>query len=503
MTSPLANLPGVELVQAGQWDLSTGRVTFTRADLAAAVAALDCPAVRRPVLKLGHVDPRFDGEPAVGFVANMCLADGGHTVVGDYVGMPGWLGDVLASAFPDRSIEGCFDFKCQVGHTHPFVITAVALLGVSAPGVGTLESLQDVARLYGVEAAAGESGARVTVTVHASKEDVMPNPRPAEVAAGVSVEDVRRAYYDNAPQQTWICEIQLDPLQLIVMDDNSGGYARVPITVDGDAFQFEQPIPVTVQYVDVPQDQAVAASRIVYASRDESRPAAAVTGSFHDLGIHTAEQLQQRREQEPEPNLATAKDAIKRVAAASGLEPPETPPAEPVDNPTPPTEGAPMALDEGLRERLGLAEDADEEAILTALDEALNPPTPQAEQEPATVAAGAPRLPEGVTTIDETTLAELRAAADDGRAAREQQRTEERDRTIAAAIDAGKIPPARREHWEKAWSADAEGAKQTLASLEPGLVPLADKGTPGGENDLANLDTEFDSLFPPHARVEG
>src|SRR4051812_19712565 len=133
MTSPLANLPGVELVQAGQWDLSTGRVTFTRADLAAAVAALDCPAVRRPVLKLGHVDPRFDGEPAVGFVANMCLADGGHTVVGDYVGMPGWLGDILASAFPDRSIEGCFDFKCQVGHTHPFVITAVALLGVSAP----------------------------------------------------------------------------------------------------------------------------------------------------------------------------------------------------------------------------------------------------------------------------------------------------------------------------------------------------------------------------------
>lgn len=490
MTSPLAHLPGVELVQAGQWDLSSGRVTFTRADLAAAVAALDCPAVRRPILKLGHIDPRFDGEPAVGWVANMCLADSGNTIVGDYVGMPGWLGDILASAFPDRSIEGCFDFKCQVGHTHPFVITAVALLGVSAPGVGTLESLQDVARLYGVEAAASESGEHVTVTVRASKEDVMPNPRPAQVAAGVSVEDVRRAYYDHAPMQTWITEIQLDPLQLIVMDDDTGGHARVPITVDGDSFTFGAPIPVMVEYVDVPGEPVLTASRIVYASRDESRPAPPVEVKLTEQGVK---------------DVAAA---MRRVAAASGLEPaPQTPPAEPEDNPNPPTEGAHMALDEGLRQRLGLADDADEQAILTALDEALTPkqdtPAPQPEGEPATVAAGAPRLPEGVTTIDETTLAELRAAAADGRAAREQQRTEERDRTIAAAIDAGKIPPARREHWEKAWAADPEGAKQTLASLEPGLVPLADKGTPGGESDLTSLDTEFDSLFPPHARLEG
>ena len=72
MTSPLATIPSVELVQAGQWDLGTGRVTFTRNDLAAAVAALDCPAVHRPVLKLGHDEPmpnggvRWDGEPAVG-----------------------------------------------------------------------------------------------------------------------------------------------------------------------------------------------------------------------------------------------------------------------------------------------------------------------------------------------------------------------------------------------------------------------------------------------------
>lgn len=496
MTSPLANVPGVELVQAGQWNLSTGPVTFTRGDLAAAVAALDCPSIRRPVLKLGHVDPRFDGEPAVGFVANMQLAEGGSTIVGDYVGMPGWLGDILASAFPDRSIEGCFDFKCQIGHTHPFVISAVALLGVSAPGVGTLESLQDVARLYGINAATSTGeGVRVSVPVHASKEAPVPNPKPAEVAAGVSVEDVRRAYYDNAPQQTWITEIQLDPLQLIVMDDDTGGHARVPIEVNGDAFRFGTPVPVTVQYVDAPQtDEMVAASRLVYASRAESRPAPVVEVKLTEQGTN---------------DVAAA---MRRVAAASGLEPaseatPQTPPAEPEDNPTPPNEGAhEMALDEGLRQRLGLAEDADEATILTALDEKLNPEPadeqPAAEQpaEPELVAASGPKVPNGVVMMDETELAELRAAASDGRAAREQQRTEARDRALDDAVKAGKFAPARRDHWARLYDADPEGTKQTLASLEAGLVPLADKGTPGGDAEIDQFDAEVAALYPDHMK---
>src|SRR5690349_3336204 len=110
-------------MQTGTWAAMTGVHTFTTDDLFAAVGALDCPAVRRPILKLGHVDPRFDGEPAVGWIDNLTVTDGGMTLLGDYVGMPGWLGDVIASAYPDRSIEGCWGFVCQIGHTHPFVLT--------------------------------------------------------------------------------------------------------------------------------------------------------------------------------------------------------------------------------------------------------------------------------------------------------------------------------------------------------------------------------------------
>jgi hypothetical protein len=72
--------------------------------------------------------------------------------------VPEWLGEVMASAYPNRSIEGYRDYQCQQGHTHPFAITGLALLGVTPPGVGTLSSLEDIAALYDVAAAQGPGG---------------------------------------------------------------------------------------------------------------------------------------------------------------------------------------------------------------------------------------------------------------------------------------------------------------------------------------------------------
>ena len=185
---PLSRLGQVELMHTGTWSASTGVHTFTTGDLANAVTALDCPAVHRPTLKLGHTDPRFDGEPAVGYIDNLGLLDDGHTLVGDYVGMPGWLGPIIASAYPQRSIEGQWSYRCALGHTHDFVLTAVALLGVSHPAIGTLQSLQDVAQLYGVDVAA-TTGADATPFVIMMEGTLM--PQPLSVTATVSTEDVR------------------------------------------------------------------------------------------------------------------------------------------------------------------------------------------------------------------------------------------------------------------------------------------------------------------------
>jgi hypothetical protein len=488
---PLATIPNVELMHTGTWAISTGTVTFTRDDLANAVAALDCPAVRRPVLKLGHDEPdpvrgmRWDGEPAVGYIANMAVAENGRTLVGDYAGMPAWLGDVIASAYPDRSIEGQFDHVCQMGHTHPFVVTAVALLGVTAPGIGSLQSLQDVAALYGVAAAARPPGDMVAVTVHASREDIVPNPRAPQVAAGVTTEDVRRAFYSSdfgRSWDIWIECIELDPMQIIAVDDATGGRSRVPIEIgDGDgetAVSFGDPVPVVIRYEDAP---AVAASAhgpqfIRYGSRAESRPG-------------------------PAPQASPAAPVDAPTPSGPAVAAPESPPVEPAAGPTPPTEGATMALDEGLRERLGLDAGADDEAILAAVEDLMDKataPPPEPTPQPEPVAAS---LPPGTVAVDEAVLADLREKAEQGVAARARQLTEDRDHAIEEAIKAGKTLPARRDHWKQAWAADPEGTRQALASLPAGLVPLEDVGEPGGEPSAAADDgSEFDPIFSRKAR---
>lgn len=155
----LKTVAAVELSAIGQWRAGTGTTTFTENDFRDAVGALTCPAVRRPVLKLGHDEPdsagiRWDGEPTVGWVDNMAYQEDTGKIVGDYVGMPAWLADILTSAYPDRSIEIARPYLCAVGHLHPAVITAVALLGVMPPAVGVIKSLQDVAAIYGVTTAA-------------------------------------------------------------------------------------------------------------------------------------------------------------------------------------------------------------------------------------------------------------------------------------------------------------------------------------------------------------
>ncbi|MGO4944767.1 hypothetical protein ACTQ4F_08845, partial [Streptococcus alactolyticus] len=72
----------------------------------------------------------------------------------------------------------------------------------------------------------------------------------------------------------------------------------------------------------------------------------------------------------------------------------------------------------GLRERLGMTDaDADEGAVLAALDEAL-----EERAEPAPTAA----LPEGVVAVDAATLADLQSAAADARSLRAERDAERR-----------------------------------------------------------------------------
>jgi hypothetical protein len=186
----------------------------------------------------------------------------------------------------------------------------------------------------------------------------MPNPTARHVTATVTSDDVRRAFYESpvgSDWDAWIEEIQLDPLQIIYIDDDEGARYRVPIVLDTsgdgpDAVTFGEPVQVVIRYQDTATVAATAAGKdpIRFASRAESRPG-------------------------------------QRPAAT------QAPADQPVTSPTTKEDGSmPDTINKaGLVKALGLPDDADEDTILDALDAKITaPPAAPAATEPVAASAG-------------------------------------------------------------------------------------------------------------------
>lgn len=124
-----------------------------------------------------------------------------------------------------------------------------------------------------------------------------------------------------------------------------------------------------------------------------------------------------------------------------------------------------------MRTQLGLPETADETTIVAAMSEALE----ERAEAPAPVAPAA-SVPEGMVLMSNDILTELRASAAQGVEARAQQRTEQRERVLDAAVQAGKIAVRQRDDFAKLYDADAAGTTSLLDSLAAGLVPVAELG---------------------------
>jgi hypothetical protein len=445
-------IPGVELLEVGEdWATSTGDFTFTAEDLAAAVAAQDDPAVRAPVIKLGHIDPRFDGEPALGRVVNMRTADSGQTLVGDLVGVPAWLADIMATAFPSRSIEGAYGVTTATGNTHQFMIDGLALLGVSAPAITTLE---DIAGLFGVDSvAAGSRPDRGDNNVVLRSRATLPHVPPVRVDAAVSTEDVRRAYYEGPGGDEWalwIREVHIDPQELIFTNDETGSLERVAYTIDGDEVAFAEPIEVRIVYQDIAASGVNAGASqlpgtVIFASRAESRPE-----------VHMA--LDDLRSALGLPESATDEEVQAAAVERLSADPPEPDPAQPAPEPAP-------------------------------------VPTP----EPAPVAAG---VPEGAVLVDASTLAQLQVQAGQGAAAAATLARRDRDAFIGRVAGSGRLAPANndlRASLEREWERDPAAAERVAAQLAV-VVPLEEIGHDLGAEPDATTPGGFDAmdayLFP-------
>lgn len=147
---PLVTRTGVEIARTGRWNASTGEWNCTRSQLADAVRAHQSGKFRAPVLKRGHVDPRYagdahvnaDGEPALGQVRNLRLANGGDSLIGDLL-VPDWLDEELPAIYPSRSVEADLGVETSDGDHFDMVVSGLALLGVTAPAIQSLADLPE------------------------------------------------------------------------------------------------------------------------------------------------------------------------------------------------------------------------------------------------------------------------------------------------------------------------------------------------------------------------
>lgn len=462
----LVTVRGVELIKVGSWAAASGQFQATSERLHQAVAAVSCPAVRNPVLRLGHnslssdgamvgaggESPAVVGEPALGYVSNMRVVMGA-TLVGDYCGMPRWFSEIISSAYPDRSIEGFHPYICQLGHEHPFALTAVALLGVERPAIGTLESLniRDVAALYDVALSEGEDGS-LPVTIMLGAKPM------TSVTAQATVDDVLSAFYDQPSVESnywlWIEEIFVDPAQIIAYDDSDGSRWAYTFTIDDSgAVQFSDPTQVLKTYVTAMAEKAKPAKS--FASAAESRPKSIIA-----------------REQ-------------RREFMASEQTPTDT--------------GKGTAVEDNeltrLRTLVGVADDADFDMVHAAIQEALTERAePTVEPEPAAASAG------DTVTVDRAAFAELQRHAALGVAAHERQEREDRDYAVRAAIEDGRIAPVARDAWLTALSTGPQAARtatlEALNSLPKGTIPVATLGHAQGAVDTAPvLETKTDKRW--------
>lgn len=475
----LVTVPNIELLEVGEaWETSTGVFTFASEDLVDCIASQDDPSIRTPVIKLGHVDPRFDGQPAFGRIANLRLTNNNQTLVGDLTAMPLWLAQVMYTAFPRRSIEGLMEFSTRTGNTWKMVLTGVALLGDSYPAIDTLEDVQALwgatpPPLYPVEeveeiAASGPffRARKVNDDMKWLKKAEVNASSPVKAAVGLDM--VRHTFYESLDQSQawwWIREVRVNPLTLIV-DDDEGGLWEVAVTVSGDdEVTFGEPSAVKVEYV--------AASGAPIAPAETGQILASAYLTPEETGRtsrpdpeEAATLAASNNNHIPDPEENNNMELTAEALNALGLEPGAT------------SEDVSKAV-------LGLTSESEAEEVVTDDNPKSQPETPS--DNPTAQPAEAPEtdaevvIPEGMVLVDAATIAELRNGVAAATGLVERQRKADQDAILDNAIRAGKFPKSRRDHYAVALSADPEGTKSLIDSLEPGLVPVGEQGEQGEE----------------------
>ncbi|MEU3452167.1 phage protease [Micromonospora sp. NPDC006766] len=317
----------------------------------------------------------------------------------------------------------------------------------------------------------------------ATDGDNMPNPNPS------LAERIHQAWNATSPpEQQWIVEAAPD--EVIVMDNTDRSLVRVPVTIDDDQISFGPPQKVRPAYVPA-DDGQVAASRLVFASADESRPAVEPAPPVDPPPsgpppVHTpAPPADPAPQTDPTPDPADPGPTGNPDPAPDGGDNPTDPPAaEPEPNTEPKGEDPVSTLSNDTRSRLGLPDDADDDAVLAAIDD-LKAKADKVNAATAATAATDEMKAEISRLSGELAGIKAAAAADTKKALFEH------------AVRTGRIKPATRESWEKRYDKAPDVITDILASLAPNTeFPTTAPGYTGQEASAEELeDAEADKLF--------
>ncbi|WDZ87193.1 head maturation protease, ClpP-related [Micromonospora cathayae] len=216
-----------------------------------------------------------------------------------------------------------------------------------------------------------------------------------------------------------------------------------------------------------PKVTAAEAARRIHAAALKVTPTVQV-GNEHEKGAGRMDPAKIREALGLAPGASD--DEVRATLGASGLVGNSTSPTGPAPAPTPqptptPSPGSPTP-----------APDA---------------PAPQPTPRPS-AAGGQMVIDQAAWDAQQDTIRRLEAAE-------ARRRREERDQVINQAVQDGKFPPARKQHYERVWDADPEGARELIAGLAKNVVPVAALGYAGDGTD-ADFDLEFAGLFPPNRK---
>lgn len=491
MTEPtptLVTIPGVHICEVGEdWQISTGPFTIEPDDIAKFIAGVDNdPAVHAPRLRFGHTDDwPVASEPAFGRFINLRAEDNGNVLVADLAGVPAWFADIAPAAWPTRSMDAWEDARTHTGNEYPLLIEAVSFMGVTMPGIGTLEDLAAVWSETPPEGTKIEAG----TPIHATRGGGMPKP----VAGAVGTQDLNRAFYEDFAEGDrywwWIRQTYLDPAMLIVDDDEGSLWAvTYSISASGE-IEFEEPKEVIIQYVYADGGKVAANALPPTSKQDGGQPTPAA------VYVNAADSRPQNRKKEDDVEASTTLD-VPRETLIKRLGLPDD------------------ATDEAINEALEAEPEQPEEESSEDNDEDENDDTSEEESddEPAEEDEGGESAEASTRTVPtkEWEDTQRRLKAHDEKAKRDESKR--RDGVVNAAVKDGRIARSRAKAWRTKFEADPEGTEELLTASEDkgglptNMVPVQEQGAGNGDEVSGSAtdavqDAWYEGSFPELARA--